>query len=106
MPVVARLFFACELLLAHCLQLLLGAVATVGRTALEQHGDDGMIALVPLRLEKWPLVGIELEPAHSVQNHADGFLRGPLPIGVLDAQDELAAVMTAVQPRKNGGTPP
>src|SRR6202161_2803631 len=104
MPVVARLLFACELLLAHCLQLLPGAIAMVGRTALEQHGDDATIAWVSLRRKKRPFISIELEPAHPVQYHADGFLRGPLPIRVLDAQDELAAVMARIQPRKQRGT--
>src|SRR6202034_4329179 len=103
-PVVARLLLACELLLAHRLQFFLGAIATVGRTALEQLCNDGAIALVALRLKIRSLVRSQIKPAHSIQNHTNSVLRGPLAVGVLDAQDELAAVMTCIQPGEQRST--
>ena len=38
---------------------------------------------------------------HAVEDRLDGCLGGALAVGVLDAQDELAAVLARVQPSEN-----
>ena len=44
------------------------------------------------------LVPVEPEPAQPVEDAGDHLPRGPLGVGVLDAQDERAAVAPGVEP--------
>ena len=98
--VVARLFLARELLLAHALQFLLAAVAAVGLAALQHLRDDRPIALVPLSLKIRTLIGVEPSQRMPSRITPHGLLGGALAVGVFDAQDEPAAVMSRVQPGK------
>ena len=45
-----------------------------------------------------PLIPIETQPAQAVEDPRDHVLRRPLDVGVLDAQDERAAVPAHVEP--------
>ena len=60
--------------------------------------DDLAVTRVALGLVERALVGIETQPLHAVEDHLHGFGRGALAIGVLDAQDERAAVAARVEP--------
>ena len=69
--------------------------------------NDLAIAVETLRLEVRALVGIEAEPRHAVEDHTHRLFRGALAVGVLDAQDELAARAARVQPAESAvRTPP
>ena len=102
-PVIARLFLARELGIAHLLELFLRAVAVVGLALGEPLPDDFAVSRVTFALVERPLIGIEAEPLHAVQDHLHGFRRRTLAIGVLDAQDERAAVAARVQPAEERG---
>jgi len=96
--VVARLLLACDLPFAQRVQLLLGAVAAVCESCVEQLLDHRAIPLVALRLEIRTFVLVEPEPAHAIQDHAHRFISGALAVGVLHAQDELAAMAAGIEP--------
>src|SRR6266571_3757950 len=49
------------------------------------------------------LVPIEAEPSEAVEDHFGVLLGGALPVGVFDAQQELAARVAGVQPVEEGG---
>src|SRR5579862_7976631 len=100
---VSGLLLACELLLAHRIELLLGAVAVIGVAGSEHLAYHSAIAVEALRLEIGPLVGIESEPGHNLEDDAYGLLRGALPVGVLHAQHEPAARATRVEPAVERG---
>ena len=102
--VVSRLLLARELRRAHLLELLLGAVAVIRLVFAEELRDHFRVAVEPARLVIRTLVVIEPEPGHAVEDHADGFIRRALAIGVLDPQDELAAQAARVQPAEKRGT--
>src|SRR6185312_8346894 len=96
-----------ELRLAHRLELLLRGVVPVGETLREKLLPDLAIAREALHLEERPLVPVELEPLHRVEDGLLRFLRRALEVGVLDAQDELAAVAARVGPveERRAGAP-
>src|SRR5262249_48055209 len=87
-----------DLPLAHFIQLLLGAVAVIGSLLCEHPANNILVAVESLCLVVRPLVRIQREPRHTVQDHLDGFLGGALPISVLDAQDELSLHAAGIQP--------
>jgi hypothetical protein len=65
------------------------------------------VALVPLdvpALIRDLLVPIQAEPAQSLEDGAGAFLGAPGAIGVLDAEQELAAVTTDVEPVEERGS--
>ena len=49
------------------------------------------------------LVPVEAEPAHALQNAVDHLCGRALEVGVLNAQDERAAVMAGEQPVEQRG---
>src|SRR5262249_61925699 len=97
-PRIARLLLAGQLLLAQRLELLLGAVAAIGGARLQHALQNLAIAIEAPCLEVWSLIGIQPEPLHPLEDHAYGFIRRALAVGVFDAQDEFAAHATRVQP--------
>src|SRR5690606_7432281 len=101
---VSRLFLARELRCAHLFELLLSAVTAVRVTRLKHAGENFGVTPEALCLVVRPLVLLQSEPAHAVQNDAHGFLCGALQVRVLDAQDELAAVPARIEPAVQRGT--
>src|SRR5207344_1578692 len=87
--VVARFVTTGALLLPHDLELVLARIAIVGFATPNEILRDLAIAAQPLHLIERPLVVIEIQPLHGVQNRLGGCLRGALAIGVFDAQNEL-----------------
>ena len=85
-------------LLALRRELLLGHVAAVGCAALEQLVRDLGVARPELRLVIFVAVPIEAEPAHPVEDRVDRLLGRARLVGVLDPQQELAAVVAGEQP--------
>src|SRR5579872_249793 len=53
-----------------------------------------------------PLVPVEPKPAEAVENALQVLRPGPLAVGVFDAQDELAAVVSREQPVDQSGPAP
>ena len=96
--VVARFLLVLQLLGAQRVDALSRAVAAVGGTRGEHAVDDLGVALEALRLVVGTLVVVELQPRHAVENGVDRLLGRTLPVGVLDAQHEAAAVTTRVEP--------
>ena len=60
--------------------------------------DRGLVGVAPLGLRDRPLVPVELEPAQRVEDLLDVLGRRALAVGVLDAQDELAALAAREEP--------
>ncbi len=73
--VISRLLLALHLLLAQCLQPLLGTVAAVGITALEQLLDNLIVALKTLCLVERTLVVLQPQPGHPLEDRVDRLLR-------------------------------
>ena len=84
--------------LALDLELLGGAVARVGGTALHQVCSRLRVELEPLRLPVRPLVPIDPEPAEDVFGLGNRLLGRPRPIGVLEPQDDPPARVARVEP--------
>src|SRR5690606_37339626 len=87
-------------------QLLGGAVAEVGPARLQELLGVLPVDLQPLRLpvrpigaaHLGPLVPVEAQPAQAVENGCEGLLGGALGVGVLNAEDEGAAVVAGKEP--------
>ena len=90
----------------------------VGQVAGEQRLDPPLVKLAPLGLEIRPAVAFagpgripgqrsliprEAEPAQSLEDDFDRFLRVASGVGVLDPEDELAADMAGKEPVEQGG---
>src|SRR5262249_53311511 len=90
-----------RLLLAHAGEPLRRAPAAVGVAAGEQLLGVLPVDLAPLRLPVRPvraadvrsLVPVELQPAQALEDRRLGRRVVPGPVGVLDPQDELAALL-------------
>src|SRR5438874_4892752 len=95
---VARLLLARDLPLAQRIQLRLGAVAVVGSARLQHAANDLAVTIETLRLVVRPLVRVEPEPGHALENNPHRLRGGALAVGVLDPQDEPAARAPCVQP--------
>ena len=105
--VVARLFLARELRLAPGGEIFGRAVAAVGVAGIQQVIEHLPVSVEALGLVERPLVVVQTQPGHAFQDGVDRFLGGALAVGVLDAQDEGAAVVARVQPgeqRRAGAT--
>ena len=88
---------------AALLQLLLAAETIVGMSGGQQLRRALAIELHALGLVVGTLVPIEAEPAHALQD-AVNHLRGrAFEIGVLNTQDQRAAMMTGEEPVEQGG---
>jgi hypothetical protein len=98
--VVARLLAARHLLGAQRVELGGRRVAAIGEPARQHVVEDRAIAVHPLHLVVRTLVVVETEPRHRVDDRALGLHGGALLVGVLDAQDERAAVMAGERPRE------
>ena len=96
--VVARLFLGELLAGAHRVEIFLAAIAVVGRAGLDHVRDHFFIAIETLRLVERPLVVLEPEPRHALEDHLHRLGRGTLEVRVFDAQDELALHAPGVQP--------
>ena len=96
--VVARLLLAGLLGRAHFVELLLAAVAAIGR-ALGQHvARDFAVTVVALGLEDRLFVGGQAQPLHALEDGLHGRVGRALAVGVLDAQQVAAAVAARIQP--------
>ncbi len=97
-PVVAGLLLARHLRLAQRLQPLAGAVAAIRPALLQEAVDHLRVAVEALGLVERPLVVVESEPGHALEDRIDRLGGGALTVGILDAQHEVAAVPPGIQP--------
>ena len=88
---------------------LIGRAVAAIRVALgEQPIGVGAVDVEPLRLtvrrvrsaDVGALVVIDAEPPQILEHAGDGFLGDPARVGVLEPQDELAAVVAGEEPRE------
>ncbi len=86
-----------------CLDVLGGGVRAVGAAAVEQRPQCLAVALGALGLHDRPFVPVELQPAQRVEDLLDVLGRRALAVGVLDAQQELSALVAREQPVEQGG---
>src|SRR6185437_13530827 len=96
--VVARLLTRGHGGFAHRLDLVLALVGVVRLAGGNQLVGHLPVSLQPPRLVEGTLVGVEVEPVHRIQDRLHRLAGGALPIGILDAQDELAAAAARLQP--------
>ena len=97
--------------LALGLNLVRGRVVAVGVPARDEPLDRFPVLRLAARLEVrrmrslhlGPLVPVEPQPAKAVEDRLQGLLDVALPVRVVDAQDELAAVPPREQPVEQGG---
>src|SRR5207244_652196 len=102
-PVVARFFTASGLLCAQRVELLLRHVVVVGVAGGDELLGDLPVARQALHLEERALVPVEAEPAHALEDRVHRGFGRALEVGILDAQDELAAVAPRVGPAEERG---
>ena len=87
-----------------------GAVLLIGAALGGELLELGLVESGALRLEVGavvaadlgPLVPIHAQPAHRVEDHLQEGVGVALLVGVLDAEDELAARVTGVEPVEQG----
>ena len=101
--VVLRLLAARRLLLAQRFELLARHVVVISVAGADQLVGHLPVACEALHLEERALVPVDAEPTQAVDDRLDRSLRRALEIRVLDAQDELPAVMARVGPREKRG---
>ena len=75
----------------------------VCKPAREHVGDRGAVPVHPLHLVERALVVVEPEPGHPMEDRVDGLGRRALDVGILDAQDELAVMMSRERPGEERG---
>ena len=80
-----------------------GLLARVGVAGGDELVDDLEVALHVLGLVEDLFIVVEAQPLHAVEEHRDGLRRGPLEVGVLDAQQELSARVAGEKPVVDGG---
>src|SRR5690606_38701295 len=97
MAVIAGLLLARHLLLAQLVEPLAGAKAVVGLAFIKQLLDDFLVAVEALGLIEGALVVFQAQPGHAFQDGVHRLLGRALPVGVLNAQDEAAAVAAGVK---------
>ena len=97
--------------LAAGVQLLLGAVAVVRVTRVQELARDVLVDVHALRLavrrvraaDLGALVPVEAQPAHRVEQLVVRLLGVAGRVGVLDAEDERALVVPGERPVEQGG---
>ncbi|OIQ70399.1 hypothetical protein GALL_479880 [mine drainage metagenome] len=89
--------------LALMRQFVGGHVATIGRAARQHLLHDRAVAIGAGELEHRLLVRRQAQPAEAIEDRLHRRLGGALAIGVLDAQQELAADMLGVKPVEKRG---
>mgnify|MGYP000246353718 CR=1 FL=1 len=97
---LARIPAAGALGFAQGVELLRRHVAGIGGAGSEHLPDDFLVPVHALHLVERAFVPIEIEPAHAVEDGLHGFGRGAGHVGILDAQDEIAAVTPGIGPRE------
>jgi hypothetical protein len=88
---------------AFAFQRLLAAKAFVGVAAANQFMGRRQMICRELTLKKRPRVPVDTQPLQTVQDTLNRGLAGAFRVGILDAQDELAAVLAREQPIEYGG---
>ncbi len=101
--VVAALLAARLLVGLHPVQVPGRAVAEVGRARGEHLVDHRPVAIEALHLVDRALVVLQAQPLHGGKDLLHRVLRGTRDVGVLDAQHELAAMVTRERPRVQRG---
>ncbi len=101
-PVVTGRLAVCHCVFTHLFELFRRAVALVGQTFLQQFQRDFRMARLPGGLENGRFICRNAHPGQSVENNIDSLLGGPLTVGILNAQEELAAVMTGKKKVEQG----
>src|SRR5207302_2820583 len=101
--VIPRLFSTSALLSPQGFELFPSRPATVSMAGGDQLIAYLAVARQALHLEKGPFVPVEAEPPHPLEDRVHRFPGRALEVGVLDAQDEFAAVAPRVGPREKRG---
>jgi hypothetical protein len=78
-------------------------VFLVGASGGEEFPGGGEMRPDVVRLVDDRLVVIELEPRHAVEKGPDGLRGGSFAVGVLHAEQELAALVAGEEPVEDGG---
>src|SRR6185369_7221252 len=78
------------------------AIAVIGLASGQHLLGDLSMAAGAGELEDGLAIPVEAEPAQAFENGLDRRFGGALPVGVLDAQAEGAAVMTGIEPVEQG----
>ena len=89
--------------LALLLQFLDRHVVAVSASARQQLHRDGAVPIGAGMLEDGRLVGLEPKPRHAFEDRLHRVCRRALAVGVLDADQELAAHAARVQPVEKRG---
>jgi len=103
-PVVLGFLLALHLLGTEDIESLPGAVAAVSMPLLKQPIDHFLVTVETLGLEERPFVVLEAEPGHALEDGVDRFRGRAFKVGVLDAQNERAAMATGMKPGEERGT--
>ena len=106
MAVVARLLLGRERRLAHRLERLAGLVGVVGQAVAQHLLGDLAVTIEPVRLVDRAFVILQAQPLHRIQDRLHVLVGGALAVGVLDAQDELAAALARLQVAVQRGARP
>src|ERR1700683_2958692 len=85
-------------------ELLGGAEALVADPLGQELVGRGPVLGEPWALEDDRAVPVEAQPAQRVLDADDPLVAGPGPVRVLDAQDELPAVVPGEEPVEQRGT--
>ena len=96
--VVARLFLLRHRRLAHRVEFLARLVGVVGLAVGDQSFGHLAVTVDAVGLVDRALVVAQAQPVHRLQDRVDGGLGAALAVGILDAQDELAAAVARFQP--------
>ena len=96
--IIAHRLFGGSLGRAHFLKLLRCCVTAIGMAVCEQCVGDFGVARRTAELIDFGPVPIEAKPAHPVQDRLDRRVSRPRTVGILDAQQEGAAVVTGIEP--------
>ena len=101
-PVIAHRLALEPLLLAHLGEFLGRGIAAIGAAIGEQLPGDLAVAFGALELADRFAVPFEPEPVQAVENRVHRGRGRALAVGVLDAQQELAAESLGVEPVEQG----
>ncbi len=100
--------------LAFRLDLFRRGIVVIGGPAIEELLDRRLVTRKPLRLvvgpvraaDLGPFVPIDPQPLQAVEDRRQGFLDVPLLVGIVDPQDELAAVPPGKEPAEQSRADP
>ena len=91
---------------AHRGQIVGREIALVGLSHCQQLARDLGVAARPAELRHDLVVPLQAKPFQAVEDGVDGFRGVAGAVGILDAQQELAAAMARIQPVKQCGSCP